>query len=76
MPKLLKERADGLAYRIYMAECARIVTENTARFSGGERLTVKYHDIISPKKQDTRSCEEITADVVKRCGLVVKHESI
>nr|DAH28320.1 MAG TPA: hypothetical protein [Caudoviricetes sp.] len=29
-------------------------------------------DIVEPKKQDSRSCEEITAEVVKRCGLVVK----
>nr|DAL22482.1 MAG TPA_asm: hypothetical protein [Caudoviricetes sp.] len=28
--------------------------------------------MIEPKKQDNRTCEEITADVVARCGLTIK----
>ena len=61
----INERAKTEAYRIYVTDALRIVAENTAR----------YADIIDPKKQDNRTCEEITADIVERCGLVVKHES-
>lgn len=52
------------------------MTENTAKFAGGSFVQAKYSDLIDPKLQDNRTCEEITAEVVKRRGLVVKHESI
>lgn len=52
------------------------MTENTAKFAGGSFVQEKYSDLIDPKPEDNRTCEEITAEVVKRCGLVVKDESI
>ena len=60
-----------------MSDALRIVTENTARVASGNYGSVnyikaRYADIVEPKKQDDRTCEEITADVVARCGLVVK----
>ena len=55
-----------------MTDALRVVAENTARFASGNYIKARYADIIEPKKQDNRTCEEITADVVARCGLVVK----
>lgn len=69
------ERAKTKAYRIYVTDALRFVAENTARYTGGSYIKARYSDMIEPKKQDNRTCEEITADVVARCGLVVKHES-
>jgi hypothetical protein len=63
------------AYRLYVSEALRLISKNTAGFRGGTFLDVRYADILNQKKQDSRSCEEITADIVQRCGLVVKHES-
>lgn len=60
------------AYRIYVADSLRIIGENTARYAGGSYIKARLADIVEPKKQDDRSCEEITADIVARCGLVVK----
>lgn len=60
------------AYRIYVADSLRIIGENTARYAGGNYIKARLADIVEPKKQDNRSCEEITADIVARCGLVVK----
>nr|DAL16896.1 MAG TPA_asm: hypothetical protein [Caudoviricetes sp.] len=60
------------AYRVYVTDALRIVTENTARFASGSYIKARYAEIVEPKKQDDRTCEEITADVVARCGLVVK----
>lgn len=71
----LNEKVRNDAYRIYVTDALRIVAENTARYAGGNYIKARYADIIEPKKQDDRTCEEITADVVARCGLVVKHES-
>lgn len=71
----LNERARDEAYRIYVTDALKITAENTARYAGGSYMRARYADAIRPKKRDERSCEEITADVVARCGLVVKHES-
>ena len=71
----LNEKARNDAYRIYVTDALRLVAENTARYASGDYSKMRYAEIIEPKKQDNRTCEEITADIVARCGLVVKHES-
>lgn len=68
----LNEKAKTEAYRIYVTDALRFVAENTARYASGRYIKARYSDMIEPKKQDNRTCEEITADVVARCGLVVK----
>lgn len=68
----LNERAKADAYRIYVTDALRIVAENTARFASGSYIKARYSDMIEPKKQDNRTCEEITADIVARCGLTIK----
>ena len=70
----LNERTMAEVYRIYVTDALRLVAENTARYASGDYIKARYADIIEPKKQDNRTCEEITADIVARCGLVVKHE--
>ena len=60
-----------LAYRIYVADCLRIITENTAKIGGGSYITAKLFDIINPKPVDNRSGEEIAADIIKRAGIEV-----
>ena len=60
-----------LAYRIYVSECLRIISENTAKMGGGNYITVKLADIINPKPVDNRPVEEIAADIIKRAGIEV-----
>ena len=67
-----RERETGRAYQIYVTDALRIIAENTAKYAGGGYIKARYADIIDPKPQDNRSCEEITADVIARCGLVVE----
>ena len=69
----LNEKARNDAYRIYVTDALRLVAENTARYASGDYIKVRYADIIEPKKQDNRTCEEITADIVARCGLTIKN---
>lgn len=59
-------------YRIYVTDALRVVAENTAKFVGGRSIEKRYIDVIEPKKKDDRTCEEITADIVARCGLSVE----
>nr|DAG72316.1 MAG TPA: hypothetical protein [Caudoviricetes sp.] len=68
----LNERAKTEAYRIYVTDALRIVAENTAQYVGGDYIKARYADMIEPKKQDNRTCKEITADIVARCGLTIK----
>ena len=71
----IKEKARNDAYRIYVTDALRLVAENTARYASGDYIKARYADIIEPKKQDNRTCEEITADIVARCGLTIKKAS-
>lgn len=67
---LLEQRQ--FAYCIYTSEAAKIVTENTMRQYGGSRLVRSFHELVGGGKADTRTGDEIAADVVKRAGLVVR----
>ena len=60
-----------LAYRIYVSDCLRIISENTAKMCGGSYITAKLADIINPKPVDDRTGEEIAADIINRAGIEV-----
>ena len=60
-----------LAYRIYVTDCLRIISENTAKMGGGSYITAKFADIINPKPVDNQTGEEIAADIIKRAGIEV-----
>ena len=66
-----------VAYRIYVTDCLRMMTENTARFAKGSYTTKRYADFLKNPVRDNRTGEEIAAEVIQKAGLVViKHESI
>lgn len=71
LPYKIKADTEDELFRIYMARCARMITENTAKLSGGGYLKVDYEDIIDPKPQDKRTAEEIVADVIAKAGIEV-----
>ena len=60
-----------LAYRIYVTDRLRIISETTAKIAGGSYLTAKFSDIINPKPVDNRTGEEIAADIIKMAGIEV-----
>lgn len=60
-----------LAYRIYVTDCLRMATENTAKMSQGAYTAARFYDIIKPKPVDNRSGNEIAADIIKRAGIEV-----
>lgn len=60
-----------LAYRIYVTDCLRIISENTAKMGGGSYITAKFADIINTKPVDNQTGEEIAADIIKRSGIEV-----
>ena len=66
-----KSQQRDLAYRIYVTDCLRIISENTAKIGNGSYITAKFPDIINPKPVDKRTGEEIAADIIKRAGIEV-----
>lgn len=60
-----------LAYRIYVADCLRMATENTAKMSQGSYTAARFYDIINPKPADNRTGEEIAAEIINRAGIEV-----
>ena len=66
-----KSQQRHLAYRIYVSDCLRIISENTAKICGGSYITAKLADIINPKPVDNRTGEEIAADIINRAGIEV-----
>jgi hypothetical protein len=76
LPELLKKRREESLYREYIAEALRILTVQGTRPQDIPYLSRKYTEILHPERQETRTAEEITADIVARCGLEVRHGSI
>ena len=70
----VNQQAKDTAYRVYVTDCLKMIAENTANFAKGQYMKMRYYDIITPKKQDTRTGDEIVEDIIKRAGLVVKSE--
>ena len=74
LPPVLKKQHQEMQYRVYVTDCLKMIAENTANFAKGQYMKARYYDIITPKKQDTRTGDEIVEDIIKRAGLVVKSE--
>ena len=68
----IKQDVEAEIYREYMARCARLCAENTAKAVHGSYMKAEYADIINPKpKEQERTGEEIAADIIARMGLEV-----
>lgn len=65
-----------LAYRIYVTDCLRIATENTARFNGGSYKTVSFEEIIRNKKEKELKPGEAKASICKKLRKEEQIESI
>ena len=64
------------SFRVYLTDAVRIACANTARIGGGSSISKRWADIIESHKNgvlahDTRSPEEIIADVAEKAGLTI-----
>lgn len=50
------------AYRFYVTKSLQLMPQN-------KYITASYQDVLTPKKIDTRSGDEIAIDIMKRAGL-------
>lgn len=67
----IKQDFEMELHREYMAKCARICTENTAKLSGGSYIGIEYSEMLHPKPKDNRTAEEIVMDVIAKAGIEV-----
>lgn len=58
---------EDLAYRVYTTDALRMIAQGSHSYP-----QKRYADLIDHAPKDTRSGEEIAADVISRCGLKVK----
>lgn len=56
-------------YRIYVTDALQVIAENTAHMAGGKTMTVRWDELTKTKPKDTRTGEEIVADVLRKGGL-------
>lgn len=59
------------AYRIYVTDCLRIISQSaaeSAKMAGGEGkyITARFADFLHPKPEETRTGEEIIADLRRK----------
>lgn len=80
---ILRRREDlqELGYRIYVTDAVRLVVENTAKIGGGSLLSKRWADTLKSQNKrvlahDTRSPQEIVADIAEKAGLTITHEHI
>lgn len=50
-------------YKMYISDSIKMILENMAKSYGGSYLNKRYIDVISRKKQDSRTSEEIICDI-------------
>lgn len=59
----MRAHRSDLAYRVYVTDTLRVISENTARLGGGSYMRMRYADMLSPEKEDTRDAGEIIAGI-------------
>lgn len=59
----IEEYEEEMAYRFYITDALKLTCENTAKISGGTFLSTSFKDIVLKKPEDTRTGEEIIADI-------------
>lgn len=59
LPVLLKKQMQEKAYRIYVTDALKIITENTAKYASGSYMKARYFDAESPKPPEIRTSDEI-----------------
>lgn len=56
---------EGKAYRLYIAETLRCISESSAQ-KGGPYVTAKWADIIDPQPEDTRKPEDVKKHMLEK----------
>lgn len=62
----LLEAQEKTAYRNYVTESLRCITNNTARFAGGYEIKKSFSELLKPQKEDKRTGEEVITQMKEK----------
>lgn len=73
LPIRIKQLDEDDLYREYYAKCLQILTKHTANIlnTDGSFLAKTPSELINPEKEDNRTAEEITDEIVRKTGIKV-----
>ena len=58
-----------------MTDALKILAENTAKYSGGSYMKIRYYDLIQPKPEENRTPEEIIGNMKEKIERIGGGES-
>ena len=61
-----KKEQHEKAYKSYVTDALRIITENTAKANGGRYLQARYAEMIEPLKEEKRTANEVIIDLKEK----------
>ena len=53
-----------------MTDALKILAENTAKYSGGSYMKIRYYDLIQPKPEENRTPEEIIGNMKEKIARI------
>ena len=53
-----------------MTDVLKILAENTAKYSGGSYMKIRYYDLIRPKPEENRAPEEIIGNMKEKIARI------
>lgn len=65
LPSIIRQQEDEFSFRVYVTDSLRLSGES-------KYLSARWLDMVRRKPEDTRTGDEIAADVIKRAGLKQK----
>lgn len=59
-----RQEEERRVFEVYVTDALKLMAENTARYGGGGYIKARYHDILHPKPEETRTAAEVIAHIV------------
>ena len=66
---LLRKKQEQRRFHVYLTDALMVINNNICHAFGGSKLTQRYADYFTRKKEDNRTAKEIIKDTMKRAGL-------
>lgn len=64
----MKQDTEVMAYRFYISDGIKALTENTSGGEARSTLSQRYYDILNPVTADEEDAKKIINRIVKRLG--------
>ena len=61
-----QKKHDELMY--YVTDALMCITQNTANMAGGKALQKRFHEILNPEPEETRTAEDIINSIKEKLG--------